>query len=270
MKLLISLSLLPGSILSLVIPGLAFGQETAEDLAMKLSNPIASLISMPFQLNYDKDIGPTDEGKRWTLNAQPVIPVELNDDWNVISRTILPLVSQDDIVTGSGSQSGIGDIVQSVFFSPKAPTSNGWIWGAGPVMLLPTGSDELLSADKWGAGPTAVVLKQQGPWTFGALGNHIWSFAGEENRSDISSTFLQPFISYTTSNAVTYSMNTEGSYDWKGEQWSVPINVSVSKVTSIGSQLVSIGGGVRYWADSPAGGPKGLGFRLSLTLLFPK
>jgi hypothetical protein len=251
-----------------VTPGLA--QDDSVELAKKLSNPVAALISVPFQLNYDQDIGPGENGERWTLNIQPVVPIELNKDWNIISRTILPVVWQEDIYPGAGSQSGIGDIVQSVFFSPKAPTAGGWIWGAGPVFLLPTGSDDLLTADKWGAGPTGVVLKQSGPWTYGVLANHIWSFAGNSDRADVSTTFLQPFLSYTTPTAWTFSFNTESTYDWKNEQWSVPINAFVSKVTKIGSQLVMAGGGVRYWADSPASGPDGLGIRLVVTLLFPK
>jgi hypothetical protein len=199
-----------------------------------------------------------------------VVPITLSEEWNVISRTILPIVSQQDVSAGAGSQSGLGDIVQSVFFSPKAPTAGGWIWGAGPALLLPTGSDDLLSAKKWGLGPTAVLLKQDHGWTYGALANHIWSVAGDSARSDVSTTFLQPFLAYTTPTAWTYSVNTESTYDWKNKQWSVPLNLLVSKVTKIDSQLISVGGGVRYWADGPDSGARGWGLRLVVTLLFPK
>ena len=141
--------------------------ETNEELAMQLSNPVAALISVPFQFNYDQNIGSARDGKRWVLNIQPVVPLDLNAEWNLISRTILPVVWQDEVFPGAGSQSGIGDTVQSVFFSPKAPTAGGLIWGVGPVLLLPTGSNDLLTTDKWGAGPTGVVIRQQGPWTVG-------------------------------------------------------------------------------------------------------
>ena len=244
--------------------------ESNEELAKKLSNPIASLISVPFQFNYDSDIGPNDKGDRYLLNIQPVIPISMNDDWNIISRTILPVVKQDDIYPGAGSQSGLGDVVQSLFFSPKQQAESGWIWGAGPVFLLPTATDDLLGADKWGIGPTAVVLKQNGPWTYGALANHIWSVAGDSDRQDIRTTFLQPFLSYTTKTATTFAVNTESTYDWKSKQSAVPLNAVATQVLKFGNQLVSVGCGVRYWADSTDGGPEGFGVRLLFTLLFPK
>jgi hypothetical protein len=248
----------------------ARAQDSASALAKQLANPVAALISVPFQLNYDQNIGPDDDGDRWLMNVQPVVPITLNEDWNVISRTILPIVSQSDVYPGAGSQSGIGDVVQSVFFSPKEPTAGGWIWGAGPVLLMPTGSDDLLTTDKWAAGPTAVLLRQQGPWTYGGLANHLWSFAGSDDRTDVDATFLQPFASYTTPTAWSFTLNTESTYDWEAEQWSVPVNVIVTKVTKVGGQLISVGGGLRYWADSPDSGPEGLGYRLVFTLLFPR
>ncbi|MDO3388483.1 transporter [Gilvimarinus sp. SDUM040013] len=245
-------------------------EPTAAELAKKLSNPVAALISVPFQLNYDTDIGPDDTGDRVTLNVQPVIPIDLNENWNVISRTILPITDQQDIFAGAGSQSGIGDVVQSVFFSPKAPTDSGWILGAGPVMLLPTGSDDMLSAKKWGLGPTAVALKQTGHWTYGALTNHIESVAGDDDRADISATFLQPFLSYSTSTGVSYTVNSETTYDWEADQATVPVNFMVNKIGKIGGQMIQYGGGVRYWLDSPDNGPEGFGFRMNFVLLFPR
>jgi hypothetical protein len=247
----------------------AFADDTTE-LAKKLANPISSLISLPIQVNYDENFGSDEEGERWLINVQPVIPISLNEDWNIISRTIFPIIDQKNMQLPELNKSGLGDITQSIFFSPKAPTSSGWIWGVGPVLYLDTATNDVLGAQKWGAGPTAVALKQAGPWTYGALVNQVNSFAGEGSREDISAAFVQPFVSYVTSTKTTISLNAESSYNWKGNDWSVPINLFVAQMLKAGDQIFQVGVGARYWAEAPDASPEGWGLRLQLTLLFPK
>jgi hypothetical protein len=239
------------------------------DLAQELTNPVADLITIPFQMNYDRNIGLQDDGWKLQTNIQPVIPFHLGEDWTLISRTILPVTYQDDVFPGAGSQFGLGDTSLSLFLSPKKPTS-GMIWGAGPIFLLPTATDSLLGAKKWGAGPTAVALTMRGPWTMGALGNHVWSFAGDSDRPDISNTFLQPFVAYTWPSAWTVSLQTESTYNWKIEKWSVPINAAVSKLVRLGKLPVSLQAGVGYWLESPETGPEGFRFRLQANFVLPK
>jgi len=260
---------------TLTTPAVAVDQDKAADdqaaeLAKKLANPIASLISVPLQYNYDEYGGLNEDAEVSRLNIQPVIPVSMNADWNVITRTIIPLVDQNDFPVKAMNETGLGDITASQFFSPKTPSEAGWIWGAGPVELLPTASDEMLGGRKWGLGPTAVALKQVGPWTIGGLANHIWSVDGDDDRADINATFLQPFISYITKTKTTIGLNTESTYDWENDQWSVPVNATVAQLFKIGPQIMQLALTARYWAESPDDGPEGWGARVQLTLLFPK
>lgn len=236
------------------------------ELAQKLSNPVADLISVPFQFNYDRKIGPND-GSRWLLNFQPVVPISLNENWNVISRTIVPLEAANGLVPGT-SPTGIGNVLQSFFFSPKKPTKGGLIWGAGPVFSLPTSSNPQFGPSELAVGITGVVLKASKGWTYGVLANQLWNTGGS---TDISNLYVQPFLSYTTPKAWTFSVNTETNYDWLNDEASVPINLQVSKLVKLGGkQPLSIGGGVRYWAQSAPTDPEGVGFRITATFLFPK
>jgi hypothetical protein len=248
----------------------AVAADDADALAKKLANPVANLISLPFQLNWDTGLAADGLGEKYLLNVQPVIPIELNDKWNVISRTIMPFAAQSDIVPGDAHQSGFGDITQSLFLTPKEPLPGGWIVGAGPALLLPTATDSALGNGKWGLGPTLVVIRQTpDAWTYGFLWNHIWSVAGSGNRPDLNATFFQPTITKGLGKGLSVTANFESSYDWEGKHWVVPMNLTAAQVMKLGNQLVSIGGGVRYYVEKPAGGPD-WGLRLSFTLLYPK
>lgn len=254
----------PLALLALLPVSAGAQQADADQLAKALSNPVAALISVPFQYNHDQTYG--RDGQRETLNIQPVVPISISEDWNLISRTILPLIYQRDVRPGS-DQFGFGDTVQSLFFSPKEATAGGLIWGVGPAIMLPTGSGAL-GADTWGLGPTVVLLKQHQGWTYGALLNHIADVAGNQ-RQDISSTFVQPFVSKAFPGGRTLTFNVESTYDWKASQWTLPLNLQYAKVGKIGAQMVSVQGGVRVYVDPPSGAPD-WGVRVALTLLYPR
>ena len=241
--------------------------DDSAELSKKLANPVSSLISFPIQTNFDFGMG-SGSGWRMTTNVQPVIPVALNKDWNLISRTIVPIIHQGNVVAQGTSQSGLGDVVQSIFISPNK--TEPFIWGVGPVVLVPTATNDFLGSKQLGLGPTVVVLKQQGPWTVGALWNHIWRVAGGSGRPRVNAEFIQPFLSYSNREGWTYQVNTESTYDWTGNHWSVPIHGQVSKIVRFGKQPVSFGGAIRCWATTPSGGPEGCGFRIVVTALFPK
>ena len=248
--------------------GTANAQDSAADLAKQLSNPVANLISVPFQGNYNSGFGDGSANQSY-INIQPVIPISISPNWNLISRTILPVISQNGFLPDGKSQLGFGNTTQSFFFSPKAPTRNGIIWGIGPALSIPTATDGI-AENQWGAGITGVVLRQKGPWTVGMLANQIWSVTGEEKFGSYSNAFLQPFVSYTTPKATSFTLNTESTYNWDSESWSVPINVMVGQIIKIDKKPVQLQAGVRYWAESPVGGPQGWGARLAVIYLFPK
>jgi hypothetical protein len=248
------------------------GADDHHDLAVKLQNPIANLISVPFQFNWDTGIGPDDDRDRITVNIQPVVPIKLNEDLNLISRTILPVVYAEGPSGGISSEFGVGDIVQSLFFSPTRPVG-GWILGAGPALGIPTGTDDLFRSKQFSLGPTFVGLKQdklgEGTLTYGLLTNHLWKVAGSDKTPDTNATFLQPFIGYTTGGGSSFFFNTESTYNWTSEEWSVPLNATFSQLLQFGHQPVQLQFGARYYADTVPDGPE-WGLRFGITFLFPK
>ena len=238
------------------------------DLAKKLSNPISDLVSVPFQFNWEQNVGP-DKQTRFILNVQPVMPFALTPKLNLIARIIVPFVSQPPLVTGGTPAAGVSDILASFFFSPNSGSS--FIWGVGPVISLPSTAEPTLGTEKWSAGPTIVALKQAGPWTMGALSNQIWSFSGNASRPEVNQMFVQPFLAYTTKKALTITLQSEsvGNFEAHTDQWTVPINLLFSKVATFGPLPASYQIGFDGYAAHPEGGPTWK-IRGAIVLLLPR
>jgi hypothetical protein len=253
-----------------------FGGGSAEEsssnlaeIAKKLQNPVSDLEYVNFRFDIDAGLG-SDDAIRRTLFIEPVLPFEINADWDLVMKTTLPVIWQDELVKGAGDNHGIGDIEQSFFFTPKAETA-GWIWGAGPVISWPTASDDALGSQKYEFGPTAVALQQKEEWTYGVLMNHLWSVPslGDSDRRGVNATLFQPFLAYTTDRQTTLSANTETIYDWEIDRWTIPVNFVVSQLLDVSGHPINLFAGLRTYLDSPSGGPN-WGVRFGVTIVLPK
>ena len=270
--------LLLSVIVALAAPKPVKAQDSpSSDLAAAAQNPVADMISLPFQNNVLLGVGPDDETAN-VLNIQPVIPINVGD-WNLVNRTIAPLIYLPDLTTGleslpsgfgRGSEFGLGDINHSIYVSPAAPGRI--IWGVGPSLTLPTATDEKLGSEKWSAGPAAVALTITGPWVAGGLVRQLWSFAGDDDRADVSQFLLQPFVNYNMDDgwylvsAPIITANWEANSD---NRWVVPIGGGVGKVFAIGKQPMNANIQGYYNLESPAFGPE-WSIRFQLQFLFPK
>ena len=243
------------------------GAQTADELAKQTQNPIANLISVPLQGNWDFGLGDRDAAGT-LLNFQPVVPFAISPTTNVILRVIMPLTSQPGSPSDGARINGMGDIVATAFFSPSK--SGRVIWGVGPVILLPTATDNALGTEKFGLGPSVVLLTQPGPWTLGLLFNHIWSTSGANDRKDINQTYLQPFANYNLGGGLSVGVSMEASANWRADEtWTAPLLFSVSKVTMLGKRPVNLALAAGPLVASPAAGASWR-FRLAATFLYPR
>ena len=243
------------------------GANESAKLALKLTNPVASLISIPIENWFDFNLGPKKDGFRYTMEAQPVYPMQISKSWNLISRTTIPIIYQQNLY-GRTTQTGLSDTTESLFLSPTH--TNHFIWGTGPIFLLPTATYGALGTRKLGMGPTGVVLLHEGHANFGLLGNQVWSVAGSSNRGYVSQTYAQTFITYTTKKAWTFATTSYDTYDWNAGRWTaIVMPLRVSKLVKIGSQRMSIGGAPRCTVTSPQYQPKGCGLEFTITPLYP-
>ncbi len=238
------------------------------DIAKKLNDPTASLISVPFQSNFDFGGGLGGDGFQYKLNVQPVIPLHLSEDWKIIWRSILPFITQDDII-GFSDQTGLSDLNTTLWLASARKQEGSPTIGFGPVLQFPTATDDLLGSEKWSIGPSVIFVQQSYGWTVGALANQLWSVAGEGDRDDIDITSLQPFLNFTTATHTTFGINSEMNYDWEQKQWTIPLNVYITQLVKIGGRPVSFQLGGRYYAEAPDQGPE-WGFRFAATFVFPE
>ena len=251
----------------MVISSISCAQSDAE-LAKAAQNPIANMISLPFQDNINTGIGPDDETQS-ILNIQPVWPLSLNDEWNLITRTIVPVTSQPDIFTGEGRVNGLGDVTFTAFLSPAKGGS--LTWGVGPVLLLPTASDDALGSEKWGAGASVVILAMPGNWVVGSLLSNLWSVGGS-GEQDINLFTWQYFVNYNLPKAWYLTSAPIITANWEAENkntWTVPFGGGLGKIFKIGQQPINAQVSAYKNVESPDLGADWQ-IRLQLQLLFPK
>jgi len=263
---------LPVLLLGLALSSSASAALTAEELAKLAQNPVGNLISVPFQNNTNFNVGPLDKTQN-ILNIQPVIPIELNRDWNLITRTIVPLIWQPEFYPGQGSRFGLGDTQLSAFVSPSSPGEDGLIWGAGAIVQVPTDSEELGNRN-WGMGPTAVVLrlKHGDPWVYGVLVNNVWSLSDSRRGGSYNNMLIQPFLNYNFPGGTYLTSGPIVTADWKADssqRWTVPLGLGVGHIFHLGKLPLNTQIGAYYNAVRPDDAANWQ-VRIQLQVMFPK
>ncbi|NOQ31033.1 MAG: transporter [Helicobacteraceae bacterium] len=240
---------------------------SSSQLAHKLTNPVANMTSLPFQYNYASGVGGHNSDQT-IINFQPVIPIHINSEWNLITRIVMPIVKQSNVTAVGENQTFIGDTLFSLFMSPVKPV-DGWIIGVGPAINAPTSTNIQAAPAEWSVGPTAVLLHMKDGLTYGLLANALFSVSNADNSDVVRNTFIQPFISYTTSNSVTYALNSETTYDLASSKSDIPFNLTVAKLVKFGKLPVSLGAGIKYWAKSDISKADNFGVRATVTFILP-
>jgi hypothetical protein len=243
--------------------------QSQNKLAEAAQNPVGNMISLPFQNNTSFGIGPYDRTQN-VLNIQPVIPISLGEKWNLITRTIIPVITQPDVSSPSESNTGLGDINLTAFLSPAAPGK--FIWGVGPAIIIPSATSQNLGNGKWSIGPSVVGLTIQGHWVVGMIISQVWSFAGQSDRADVSFFLAQYFVNYNMNNGWYLTSAPILTANWEadsGEQWIVPFGAGAGKIFRIGKQPFNINMQAFYNVVTPSYGPQWQ-FRFQVQLMFPK
>jgi len=240
----------------------------AEDLVVASQNPLASLITLPFQNN----MGILENGDIFNvLNVQPVIPLQLGEDWNLITRTIIPLIGIENAPPGVDSFS-MGDIQQSLLFSPRNPRDPSTLIGFGPILSYPTATENALGSEQFGLGPSAVAVLIRGPWVYGIIANHVFSISGKNGKPDLNRTVLQPFVNYNMEDGWFLQSAPFATADWSAnssDRWTIPVGGGLGRTYSIGSQAVSTVVSAFYNVEHPTGQPEWT-IRFQFNLLFPR
>lgn len=250
----------------------AHNDESAK-LAALAQNPIAAAISVPLQYNYNMGYGPNHDTDGVIFNVQPVIPFKLGDNWNLITRTIIPVV--DLPVNAAGDKdNGIGDISLSLFASPSKKSGK-WIWGAGIISTFDTASHDTLGTGKTLLGPAFIALSFDGPWVYGALLNNQWDVGGDGDRDDVNTMLFNPFLNYNIPNAkgwyLSFSPNITANWESDSDRnkWVVPLGGGVGKVFKIGTQACNAKLSYYNNIQTPVGGADD-SLQLQFAFLFPK
>jgi hypothetical protein len=246
---------------------------SAEELAKLAQNPVGNLISVPFQNNTNFNVGPQSRTQD-ILNIQPVIPIDINKDWNIITRTIIPLIWQPEFLPGQGSTFGLGDIQLSAFLSPAEPGPGGLIWGAGAILQMPTNTDDVLGNKNWGLGPTAVVLKLEkgNPWVYGVLVNNVWSLSSDKQGGRYNNFLLQPFLNYNFPGGLYLTTSPIVTANWEAassQRWTVPLGGGIGKIFHLGKLPVNTQLGAYYNVVHPDDGASWQ-LRVQVQFMFPK